>query len=218
MFQRAPPEVNGFGVITSTPGLMRSSQVLMSFGLPLRTTKTTTESVTMPLYSSWFQSSATSPASTRRVMSRLEREGDDVGRQAGLDRPALLARGAVGLLERRRPCPAGVFWNAGMSRLVGLLRRRVGDEGEFPAARIAPAALLGPPQADATRRTNDAKCPRFPKVASHVPPISTNIVRKIAKIVGQTIWFPHVKLERTGLRCGLHAEPITRPEPSWRSR
>ena len=55
MFQRAPPEVNGLGVITSTPGLVRSSQVVMFFGLPLRTTNTTTESVTMPLYWSWSQ-------------------------------------------------------------------------------------------------------------------------------------------------------------------
>ena len=38
MFQRAPPEVNGFGVMTSTPGLVRSAQVLMFFGLPLRVT------------------------------------------------------------------------------------------------------------------------------------------------------------------------------------
>ena len=41
----------------------------MFSGLPGRTAKTTTESVTMPLYSFWFQSSSTSPASMRRVMS-----------------------------------------------------------------------------------------------------------------------------------------------------
>src|SRR5690242_1983611 len=39
-FQRAPPEVFGFGVTTITPGLTRSSQSLMPFGLPLRTTNT----------------------------------------------------------------------------------------------------------------------------------------------------------------------------------
>ena len=50
MFQRAAPEENGLGVMTSTPGLVRSSKVLMFFGLPLRTTRATTESVTMPLY------------------------------------------------------------------------------------------------------------------------------------------------------------------------
>ena len=49
MFQRAPPLVIGFGVSTVTPGLVRSAQVWMCFGLPLRTMKTTTESVTIPL-------------------------------------------------------------------------------------------------------------------------------------------------------------------------
>ena len=49
MFQRAPPEVNGFGVTTSTSGRRRSFQLLIFFGLPSRTTKTTTEFVTIPL-------------------------------------------------------------------------------------------------------------------------------------------------------------------------
>ncbi len=49
-FQRAPPEVNGFGLMTWMPGLIRSAHVLMFFGLPLRTTNTTIESVTMPPY------------------------------------------------------------------------------------------------------------------------------------------------------------------------
>ncbi len=49
-FQRAPPEVNGLGVITWTPFLVRSSQVVMCLGLPLRTTKTTIVSATIPLY------------------------------------------------------------------------------------------------------------------------------------------------------------------------
>src|SRR5439155_20453087 len=80
-FHRAPPDANGFGVITCTPGLTRSSQVLMPFGLPLRVAMTTTEPVTMPLVASAFQSGATSLAVTRRVMScsrenaRLSAEG-----------------------------------------------------------------------------------------------------------------------------------------------
>ena len=45
MFQRAEPDVAGFGVITSTPGLMRSSQPVMCFGLPACTTIATTESL-----------------------------------------------------------------------------------------------------------------------------------------------------------------------------
>ena len=48
MFQRALPEVDGLGVITSTPGLIRSSQPVMCLGLPLRTTNTTTESLEKP--------------------------------------------------------------------------------------------------------------------------------------------------------------------------
>src|SRR5207302_11184451 len=63
-FQRAPPDVNGFGVITSTPGLIRSSQVLMCFGLPLRVASTTTELVTNPWYLSLFQLASTLPAFT----------------------------------------------------------------------------------------------------------------------------------------------------------
>ena len=41
----------------------------MFFGLPLRTTKDTSELLTKPLYWFWSQSSATLPALTRRVMS-----------------------------------------------------------------------------------------------------------------------------------------------------
>ena len=41
----------------------------MFLGLPLRTVKTTTELVTMPLYSFWFQSSSTRSASTSWSMS-----------------------------------------------------------------------------------------------------------------------------------------------------
>ena len=69
MFQRALPEVEGFGVITSTPGLTRSSQPVMCLGLPLRTTSTTTESLTIPLSGFASQLLETIPALTRRVMS-----------------------------------------------------------------------------------------------------------------------------------------------------
>src|SRR6266542_2262344 len=48
MFQRAPPDVNGFGVITSMPGCNRSDQSWIARGLPMRTTSATTELVTMP--------------------------------------------------------------------------------------------------------------------------------------------------------------------------
>src|SRR5438105_2147315 len=69
MFQRAPPDVNGFGVITWTPGLIRSSQVRMFFGLPLRTTRTTSEFVRMPFVGPEFQLASTMSSLTSRVMS-----------------------------------------------------------------------------------------------------------------------------------------------------
>src|SRR5881398_370856 len=69
MFQRALPEVAGFGVITSTPGFTRSSQPVMCFGLPLRTTSTTTESDGMPFAPTVSQLLATTPALTSRVTS-----------------------------------------------------------------------------------------------------------------------------------------------------
>src|SRR6185437_2792550 len=69
MFQRALPEVDGLGVITSTPGLVRSPQPVMCLGLPLRTTNTTTESEDNPFSGLASQSEATSLSSTSRVMS-----------------------------------------------------------------------------------------------------------------------------------------------------
>ena len=57
--------MNGFGVITSTPSLTMSSQVLMPFGLPLRTANTTTELVTNPSVGvCWAQAESTMPGST----------------------------------------------------------------------------------------------------------------------------------------------------------
>ncbi len=69
MFHWAAPEVNGLGVMTSMPSLVRSSQVVTPFGLPLRVTNTTTELLTKPFSGPAFQSASTRPASTRRVMS-----------------------------------------------------------------------------------------------------------------------------------------------------
>ena len=43
-----------------------------------------------------------------------QRQRDDIGVEACLDRPRLLAGGAVRLREVT-PSPAGVFWNIGMS-------------------------------------------------------------------------------------------------------
>src|SRR5207253_9289968 len=68
-FQRAPPEVNGFGVTIWTPGLSRSLQVLSLFGLPSRTTKTTTERVTIPCHLFLFQLCGTSFCWTSELTS-----------------------------------------------------------------------------------------------------------------------------------------------------
>src|ERR1700679_577917 len=69
MFQRALPDVDGFGVMTSTPDLIRSSQPVMCLGLPLRTTNTTTESLENPCWGLAFQSADTILSLTSRVMS-----------------------------------------------------------------------------------------------------------------------------------------------------
>ena len=69
MFHRAEPDENGFGVMTLTPGFTRSAHDSMCLGLPLRTTNTTTESVTKPLVGPLFQLVATLPAFTSLSMS-----------------------------------------------------------------------------------------------------------------------------------------------------
>src|SRR6202035_4239092 len=69
MFQRALPEVDGFGVTTEIPGLIRSLHPVMCLGLPLRTTITTSESLTIPLYGLASQLLEMSPAFSTRLMS-----------------------------------------------------------------------------------------------------------------------------------------------------
>ena len=109
----AAPELNGLGVSTWTPGLSRSSQVLMFLGLPLRTTKETTEVVTRPLLGPWFQSGLTRSASTSRIMS-----GSVENVTTSAFWPASTARDwspdAPNDVLKPMPSPAGVFWNAGM--------------------------------------------------------------------------------------------------------
>ena len=113
-FHRAPPEVNGFGVTMSTSGRRRSFQLLIFFGLPSRTTKTTTEFVTIPLYDCFFHFASTFPAATSSSMSGAS---DSVTTSAS--RPALIARvcspDAPYDCEKLTPSPAWVFWNSGMS-------------------------------------------------------------------------------------------------------
>src|ERR671921_506256 len=59
MFHFAEPEDAGSGVTIWIPGLIRSSQPLIPFGLPGRTTITTTESEMIPLVGPVSQPSAT---------------------------------------------------------------------------------------------------------------------------------------------------------------
>src|SRR3954447_11264348 len=68
-FQRAPPEVNGFGVRTWMPLRVRSPQPRMCFGLPLRTSRDTTERATMPFHLFLFHLLETSPAFTSVLTS-----------------------------------------------------------------------------------------------------------------------------------------------------
>jgi hypothetical protein len=64
VFQRAPPEVIGFGAMISIPSWVRSSQLSMFSGLPGRTMNVTTEFVTIPSYLSFSQPGSTLPSST----------------------------------------------------------------------------------------------------------------------------------------------------------
>src|SRR5215217_8957716 len=71
----------------------------------------------------------------------LQGEGDDVGGQAVLDGPALVARGPVGLGEGDALAGGGLL-ELGDQLLVGLPRRRVGDQRQLVAA-ARPAAAAG---------------------------------------------------------------------------
>ncbi len=116
MSQRAPPDVNGFGTTTSLSPLATSSQVWMSFGLPLRVMNTTVESWMMPLYWLSVQSSGTRPASTRRATSGSIAKWT---RSAGW--PASTARDwspeAPNEFEKSTSAPSGVSLKPGSSVL-----------------------------------------------------------------------------------------------------
>src|SRR5437660_10395916 len=104
---RAPPELNGFGKTTSTPGFTRSSQVLMCFGLPLRSTKTTTDFETMPLYLLLDQFLSTSFASTSLSTSvEMEKLTTSAGRPAAT--ALLCTSGAAKDGENLNAVPPGV--------------------------------------------------------------------------------------------------------------
>ncbi len=79
--------MKGFGVITETPRLIRSSHFLIFLGLPSRTTKETMDWLTMPLYFPRFQPFETMPALSSSVMSG---SSDNSTTSAG--RPLITAR------------------------------------------------------------------------------------------------------------------------------
>ena len=127
MFHRAEPDEPGLGVTISTPGLTRSSQVWMFFGVALADHE--------------HDDGVGDDALVRAVVPvvgdealvdeagdvALEREVDVVGVEAGDDGAALVAGGAVGRLQR----DARAFGCLGEQRLggvVGGLRDGEADE------------------------------------------------------------------------------------------
>src|ERR1700744_1520225 len=114
MFQRALPEVAGFGVTTLIPGLVRSLQFVMCLGLPLRTTNTTTESLEKPCCGLAFQLEATILSSTRRVMSGgVENAAGSAGGPESTGR--LCEPDEPNEPAKPTPLPAGVLANAAVS-------------------------------------------------------------------------------------------------------
>src|SRR5437868_14280781 len=105
--QRAPPELNGFGNTTPTPGFRRSSHVRMCFGLPLRRTKTTTDVAGTPWCALAAQFLSTSFDCTRRSTSvEIEKCTTSAGRPAAT---ALLCTSeAANEFENFTPLPAAV--------------------------------------------------------------------------------------------------------------
>ena len=158
MFQRAPPELSGFGVITSTSLVSRSSKDSMPSGLPLRVAITTTDSWPIPSYLFLSQSGATwPPSSTRAIHVAALREVDERGGLAGFDRAALVAGGAEGAGEADALALGGGL-EAGLEGfLVDGLRGGVGDDVELAAASepepVAVSSLEPQPAARTAKRS-----------------------------------------------------------------
>ena len=135
MFQRAPPEVAGFGSITSTSGLVEVVEALDVLGVARADHEVTTELVTMPLYWFWFQSVGDDAGVDQARHVGLEREVDHVGRLAGLDRAALVAGRAERVRELDALAVRGLVEGGLEALLVGLLWGRVRHQAERAAAR-----------------------------------------------------------------------------------
>src|SRR5271165_4527047 len=85
-FHLALPELKTLGVMTPTPGFVRSAQVVMCLGFPGRTMKETMEFVTIPLVAFWSHELDTRPALTTLVMSGVrEKFTTSAGRPSTTD-------------------------------------------------------------------------------------------------------------------------------------
>ena len=143
------------------PGLRRSSQVLMSLGLPLRTTKATTEVVTRPSVRRRVPVGGDLAGVDEARHVGLGRERDDVGSEAGLDGARLVAGGAVGRLEADVSAVRGLL-EVGDDLVVDDLGRGVRDERErrrrvAAAAHVGAAGLVGGAAASGQGRERDER-------------------------------------------------------------
>ena len=87
-FQRAPPEVLGLAVITSTFLLSRSFQLWIFLGLPGRTNRTTVELVMID----WLGSSRSQPRSTKPLSWSLYTSAARAKPTTSASRPSITAR------------------------------------------------------------------------------------------------------------------------------
>src|ERR1700733_11474935 len=105
-FHLALPELKTLGVITLTPGLMRSAQVVMCLGFPGRTMNETMEFVTMPLVGVRSHEFETRPALTTLVMSGVS---EKLTRSAGSPSTTEVACVPEGPKEEETVTPAPAF-------------------------------------------------------------------------------------------------------------
>src|ERR1017187_1406605 len=120
MFHRALPELNGLGVTTFTPDLIRSDQFEMWSGLPFRTTNTTTEFVTIP----WSGPTVSQLEDTSPAFTSLAMSGSREKLTTSADWPSTTSFASVpeapNDVDTVIPLPAAVFWNAVMSLVYAL--------------------------------------------------------------------------------------------------
>ena len=129
-FQRAPPDVNGFGVITWTPRLEEIVPALDVLRIAVANREGDERVGDDPLVGLLVPLAVDQPCLDERVHVGPEREGDDVGLEAGLHRPRLVAGGAVRLGEAHAASRRRALEHRDQLR-VRLARRRVGDERQL---------------------------------------------------------------------------------------